>query len=818
MTPFPQQLGSSFLLALILSYVKLNKGESTPAPSHDAVHVQGEIILGGLFPMHEHNVAHKDYPCGAIKEEKGIQRMEAMLYALDEINRDKILLPDIELGALILDTCSNPSTALEQSMQFVRSLMDEEINACQDGDEGELSKLYPVTGVIGAAFSGVSIMVANILRLFQIPQISYASTSTELSDKTRFEYFSRVVPPDNFQAQAMVEISKMMKWSYVSTVAAEGEYGEKGIASFIALAKKDGICVAVSTKISRNAKDEEFDRIVDILSSKPMARAVVLFVDEDRTRKLLSATVRRGKTEWAAEGAITILPKRSSLKGFDEYFLSLRPPLTEDECKTSSESSLTSWFSSPKETETNRLTNCRNPWFREFWSHHFRCSFPDQPRSPDRSVCTGNEKLSNHEQEGLVPFVVDATYAMANALHTMIVDTCGNSTLCPEVLPSPPGAELLKYIRNVSFTSIQGDQIGDVKFNKDGDRIGRYSIFQYQRVKGGSGGYKYGQGVLRKSWKQELALEIYRMYWPNVTKHHSPPKSVCSSPCMEGHVKSFYDSVRLEEDQCYQCPTGYVPNLLKNQCLKLDAEILHWDSPWAFFPILFSSLGIAITLEVVVVFMVYNRTSVIMASGRELSYVLLGGILASYTMTFVILAEPTVFNCTILRLGLGLFGVSVWILLEQPGVKDIYPSREVAMRTCAISTFSLVMSLSYNMRTLMKPNILDSQCTPPVSFGFLFIPIFFGTKNDYEIQISSLCMCVILSATVTLCCLFMPKMYIVLLHPEKYARATPGSKQSTQHSTNKMRFTKSQESSLSVLSEIQTPRDVPKGGILGKSS
>ena len=29
----------------------------------------------------------------------------------------------------------------------------------------------PVTGVIGAAFSGVSIMVANILRLFKIPQI-----------------------------------------------------------------------------------------------------------------------------------------------------------------------------------------------------------------------------------------------------------------------------------------------------------------------------------------------------------------------------------------------------------------------------------------------------------------------------------------------------------------------------------------------------------------------------------------------------------------------------------------------------------------------
>ena len=95
---------------------------------------------------------------------------------------------------------------------------------------------------------------------FQIPQISYASTSTVLSDKSRFEYFSRVVPPDNFQAQAMVEIAKSMGWKYVSTVAAEGEYGEKGIASFIALAKKAGICVAVSVKIGRKARRKDFDR------------------------------------------------------------------------------------------------------------------------------------------------------------------------------------------------------------------------------------------------------------------------------------------------------------------------------------------------------------------------------------------------------------------------------------------------------------------------------------------------------------------------------------------------------------------------------
>ena len=43
---------------------------------------------------------------------------------------------------------------------------------------------------------------------FQIPQISYASTAPELSDDRRYDFFSRVVPPDSFQAQAMVDIVK----------------------------------------------------------------------------------------------------------------------------------------------------------------------------------------------------------------------------------------------------------------------------------------------------------------------------------------------------------------------------------------------------------------------------------------------------------------------------------------------------------------------------------------------------------------------------------------------------------------------------------
>ena len=86
------------------------------------------------------------------------------------------------------------------------------------------------------------LLIVPDVRSFQIPQISYASTGIELSDKSRFGYFSRVVPPDSYQAQALVDVLRAFGWTYVSTLADEGNYGEKGIAEFENRAQKSGKC------------------------------------------------------------------------------------------------------------------------------------------------------------------------------------------------------------------------------------------------------------------------------------------------------------------------------------------------------------------------------------------------------------------------------------------------------------------------------------------------------------------------------------------------------------------------------------------------
>ena len=39
--------------------------------------------------------------------------------------------------------------------------------------------------------------------------------------------------------------------------------------------------------------------------------------------------------------------------------------------------------------------------------------------------------------------------------------------------------------------------------------------------------------------EQKLALDVFRMRWPNVSAKGGPPKSVCSEPCPMGFVKTY---------------------------------------------------------------------------------------------------------------------------------------------------------------------------------------------------------------------------------------------------------------------------------------
>ncbi|KAJ7998919.1 hypothetical protein DPEC_G00209970 [Dallia pectoralis] len=678
-----------------------------------------------------------------------------------------------------------------------------------------------------------------------IPQVSYASTAPELSDDTRYDFFSRVVPPDSYQAQAMVDIVKAMRWNYVSTVASEGNYGESGVDAFIQKSREDGsVCISQSVKIARDAKPEQFKKVINRLRENPNARVVIVFANEDDIRRLLEAAKKANQTghfiwvgsdswgskispvldlEELAEGAVTILPKRQSIKGFDRYFTT-------------------------RTLENNR----RNIWFAEFWENNFACKLNRHTLKKGSGLkkCTNQERIANdskYEQEGKVQFVIDAVYSMAHALHNMQKELCKQEVgICSRMDPIN-GTLLLKHIRKLNFKGIGGNP---VLFNQNGDAPGRYEIYQYQ-IRNRTAKYK-----IIGNWTQQLHLDIPAMHWPGGGR--KSPLSICSHPCLPGERKKIVkgipccwhcercDGYQYQADtySCKMCHFNLRPNENHTACRPIPIVKLEWSSPWAVIPVLISVLGIMSTTFVVATFVRYNDTPIVKASGRELSYVLLTGIFMCYATTFLMISAPNAGICSLRRIFLGLgmsisyaalltktnriyrifeqgsmsvsaprfispasqlvitfsltsvqlLGVCIWFcmdpsqaIIDYEDQRTSNPDLARGVLKCDISDLSLICLLGYSMMLMVTCTVyaIKTRGVPetfneakPIGFTMYttciiwlaFIPIFFGTSQSTEkmyIQTTTLTISVSLSASVSLGMLYMPKVYVILRHPEQ---------------------------------------------------
>lgn len=836
-----------FITAILLLGKRISLASTNlSAPAPISASIEGDVMLGGLFPVHQKG--ESDAPCGIINADRGIQRVEAMLFTLDRINEDNSILPGIKLGATIFDTCARGTYALEQSLEYIRasfSSLDASEFVCSDGSEAE-AKFEPktVAAVIGGSYSSVSIQVANLLRLFKIPQISYASTSAQLSDKTRYEYFARTVPPDNYQALAMVDIVQFFNWTYVSTVASEGEYGVSGIEYFQQEARARNICLAETIKISSDPTHDEYYQVIEKLLKKNNAKVVILFLREEDAKGVLDAASRKnisGKFTWiaadgwgtqqspvkhnelAAEGALTIILQATHIPEFDEYFLKLNPQY-----------------------------NKRNPWFREYWETIHNCRFADKvdPKiSEPVNYCTGYEVLSRskYRQESKVQFIYDAVYAIAHSIDDMRQDLCKSNARGKEchALNKIDGELLKQYILDTKFDDGYG---ATVKFSKKGDAFGRYSIMNYQ-LNRSTRQYEYRQVG---SWVNELRLNIDNIVWAGGTK--DLPFSRCSQPCEFDEMKHVGEDGDMccwvcikcqafeylkDEYTCKDCGEGRWPYQDRSGCYQLEEQYMQFDSVYSVVPLSLSGLGIFATLFVILAFIRYNDTPVVMASGRELSYMLLTGCLFCYLMTAILILKPTSITCAVQRFGVG-FGFAIiysslltktnrisrifqsarrsarrppfispksqiiistvlvtlqviftiiWLVLEPPGTRLYFPNgkRDEVILKCRTEDLSFLVSLIYNIILIIictfyaiKTRKIPENFNESKFIGFAmyttciiwlaFVPIYFGTLNSFQVQITTLCVSISLSASVALVCLFTPKMYIIFFQPEKNVR------------------------------------------------
>uniref|UniRef100_A0A673GWI8 Metabotropic glutamate receptor 5 n=1 Tax=Sinocyclocheilus rhinocerous TaxID=307959 RepID=A0A673GWI8_9TELE len=627
-------------------------------------HIPGDIIIGALFSVHHQPPADKvhERKCGAVREQYGIQRVEAMMHTLDRINADPKILSNVTLGCEIRDSCWHSSVALEQSIEFIRDSLvaaDESEEAgggtrCADPGATPMKGKKPIVGLIGPGSSSVAIQVQNLLQLFNIPQIAYSATSMDLSDKSLFKYFMRVVPSDAQQARAMVDIVKRYNWTYVSAIHTEGNYGESGMEAFKEMAGKEGICIAHSDKIWSNAGEQNFDRLLAKLRKYlPKARVVACFCEGMTIRNILMAMRRQnlvgefllvGSDGWAdrydvtdgyvreAAGGITIKLQSPDVKWFDDYYLKLRPE-----------------------------NNLRNPWFPEFWQHRFHCRLKGHPQENNKynRTCGKRDSLrQQYAQDTKMGFVINAIYSMAYGLHNMQKALCpGMVGLCDAMRPID-GAKLLEFLMKTNFSGVSGENI---YFDENGDSPGSYVIMNFKKM-----GKDYFDYTNVGSWDNSGLQIDDDEIWPN---KDDIIKSVCSEPCDKGQIKVIRkgevsccwtctpckeNEFVFDEYTCRACELGSWPTNDLTGCDPIPVEYLRWGDPEPIAAVVFSCLGLMATFFVTSIFIIYRDTPVVKSSSRELCYIILASICLGYLCTFCLIAKPHVIYCYLQRLGIGL--------------------------------------------------------------------------------------------------------------------------------------------------------------------
>uniref|UniRef100_A0AAZ3PRB2 Metabotropic glutamate receptor 1 n=1 Tax=Oncorhynchus tshawytscha TaxID=74940 RepID=A0AAZ3PRB2_ONCTS len=811
-------------------------------------HIPGDIIIGALFSVHHQPPADKvhERKCGAVREQYGIQRVEAMMHTLDLINSDPHLLPNITLGCEIRDSCWHSAVALEQSIEFIRDTLvsneEEEslsLGKCLGEDGIEMTPVRgkkPIVGLIGPGSSSVAIQVQNLLQLFNIPQIAYSATSMDLSDKSLYKYFMRVVPSDAQQARAMVDIVKRYNWSYVSAIHTEGNYGESGMEAFKELAAREGICIAHSDKIYSNAGEHNFDKLLEKLRGHlPKARVVACFCEGMTVRGILMAMRRKhlvgefllvGSDGWAdrydvtdgyqqeAAGGITIKLKSAYIPWFDDYYLALQPD-----------------------------DNTRNPWFTEFWQHRFQCRLKGhaQENTKYNRTCNSRESLrQQYAQDTKMGFVINAIYSMAYGLHTMQQTVCpGYQGLCDAMRPID-GRKLLEFLMRTNFTGVSGETI---HFDQNGDSPGRYEIMNFKR--GGVEQYSY---IHVGSWDQGgLRMDDEEM-WANAS---TIIQSVCSEPCQKAQIKVIRkgevsccwtctpckdNEFVFDEYTCRACDLGAWPTDDLTGCEPIPVQYVRWGDPEPIAAVVFACLGLMATLFVTSIFIRFYDTPVVKSSSRELCYIILAGICLGYLCTFSLIAKPHAAHCYLQRLGIGLspamsysalvtktnriarilagskkkictkkprfmsacaqlviasllillqLGIIVALFIMQPPqVIYDYPSISEVHLICNLTTLGVVTPLGYNGLLILSCTFYAFKTrNVPANFNeakyiaftmyttciiwLAFVPIYFGSNY----KIITMCFSVSLSATVALCCMFAPKVYIMLAKPEKNVRS-----------------------------------------------
>ncbi|XP_045560188.1 extracellular calcium-sensing receptor [Salmo salar] len=636
-------------------------------PVSGSVYRAGDVVIGGLFPIHveapppeQEFRSIKGNSTYTIFYQRAYRWLQTMIFAVEEINRDPALLPNLTLGFLASDTCLSEGTTLGAALAMVTGK-----EASVVGTECGTTPEVPV--IIGDARSSASIVIAQTLGPFDLPMVSYFATCACLSDTLRYPSFFRTVPSDAFQARGMAKLLRQMGWVWVGLLSGDGDYGKFGVQLLLQELQGSGVCVAYSEVLPKVPSNRQIRHIVDTIKGST-ARVVVAFaLMEEVVRQNITdkqwiaseawvtySTIAAPKNLPSLAGTIGFALKKADIPGLGPFLTRLHP---DGDYQKS------------------------DPFLRELWEEMFGCSLGVDlsVTQSSRRQCTGSEVIREGESQYADVSqlrasynVYKAVYAIAYAIQDMVAcrpgDRVFNGGQCPDIRKLQP-SQIVHYLRGVNFSTPVGESF---HFDMNGDPPASYDIINWHVTPEGTAEFvQVGHFLSSEGSDDQFHMDMDKVVWGggsgeevlvSVCSADCPPgtrhavqkgKPVCCFDCLscaEGEISNTTGSV-----ECIRCPERFWSNPDRTACIPQLVDFLSYCDTMGVILSVISVSGATLTAGALATFLYHRHTALVKANNSELSFLLLLSLKICFLCALVFIGQPKPWTCMLRHT---LFGIS----------------------------------------------------------------------------------------------------------------------------------------------------------------
>ncbi|XP_075208638.1 vomeronasal type-2 receptor 26-like [Anomaloglossus baeobatrachus] len=307
----------------------------------------GDIIIGGIFTVHSQirrwqYEGEKFYKmvCANAKFRE-YRHLLTFIFAINDINSNPDILPNITLGYHLYDSCGHVNKVIKDVLQIMSGHSVTAPNySCMDHDN--------VAGYIGDQGSATSLPMAQFLGMYGYTQVSYGARDSILSDRRLYPHFFRTVQDNEMQFVALVKLLMYFNWNFVIIFATNDDIGERELRFLSTELTKSGICIEAiifpsQIKILRSSVINKLKAEVILLcgTSSRLVHTILVQAAQIVKNKTFIFT-----TSWSQDSiylygdwtncSLIFSPLRYRFNGLEETFLSFHPstrphdPILED--------------------------------------------------------------------------------------------------------------------------------------------------------------------------------------------------------------------------------------------------------------------------------------------------------------------------------------------------------------------------------------------------------------------------------------------------------------------------------------------------------